>query len=86
MLSGGLSIPPVWPPIAGGLWGRYFHRAAVLVGSALEAAGLPAAVAFLLFGELWVESDPAAARRVEALVRAEMEAAAAADGLVIPIR
>jgi DNA polymerase-1 len=63
-----------------------FNRAAVRVTRALEAEGLAAAVAFLLYDELWVECDPAAAGRVAELVRAEMGAAAAADGLVIPVR
>jgi DNA polymerase-1 len=63
-----------------------FNRAAAGVARALEAECLPAAVAFLLFDELWVECDPSAAARVEAVVRAEMGAAAATDGLTIPVR
>jgi DNA polymerase-1 len=63
-----------------------FNRAAVGVARALEARGLPAAVAFLLFDEMWVECAPDAAALVAALVRTEMEAAAAADGLAIPVR
>jgi DNA polymerase-1 len=63
-----------------------FNRAAVRVSVALEASSLAAAVAFLLFDELWVEADPADIPQVVALVRAEMEAAAAIDGVVVPVR
>jgi hypothetical protein len=63
-----------------------FHRAAVGADRAIEAAGLPAAVAFLIFDELWVECGPEAAAEVARLVRSEMEAAAAAEGLAIPAR
>jgi hypothetical protein len=63
-----------------------FNRAAVRVARAVEAGGLSAAVAFLLFDELWVECEPADVSRVEALIRAELAADAAADGLTIPVR
>jgi len=62
-----------------------FNRAACRVASRIVAEGLPAAVAFLLFDELWVESDPGNLARVEDLIGQEMTAAAAADGLTIPV-
>jgi hypothetical protein len=63
-----------------------FNRACVAVHRAIEAEGIPAAVAFVLFDELWVESDPSAAIRVEDLLRAEMAAAALADDVMVPVR
>jgi hypothetical protein len=63
-----------------------FNRACVAVVRAIEAEGLPAAVAFLLFDELWVECDPAVVIAVAELVRVEMEAAALADGVTVPVR
>ena len=62
-----------------------FNRAAVAVDRAIQLQGLSAAVAFLLFDELWVEADPDD-NRIVALVRAEMEAAALADGVFVPVR
>jgi hypothetical protein len=63
-----------------------FIRATLAVARTLEAQGLPATVAFLLHDELWVETDPAALVRVAALVRQEMEAAAVALGVEVPVR
>ena len=55
------------------------------VDRAIAEQGLPAAVAFLLYDELWVEAEPDDGRVVP-LVRAEMEAAALADGVFVPVR
>lgn len=62
-----------------------FNRAAVAVDRAIWAQGLPAAVAFLLYDELWVEAEPADGRVVP-LVQAEMGDAALADGVFVPVR
>jgi DNA polymerase-1 len=63
-----------------------FNRAVLSVDDALAAEGLPAAVSFLLFDEMWVETDPAAVPRVAELIRREMEAAGEALGVVLPVR
>jgi hypothetical protein len=63
-----------------------FNAAVLRVDAALTTEGLPAAVALLLFDELWVECDPAAVPRVVELVRREMEGAALALGIVVPVR
>jgi DNA polymerase-1 len=63
-----------------------FHLAALRVAHAIEAEGLPADVAFLLFDELWVETDPVAEAEATALVHREMEAAAQAVGVFVPVR
>jgi hypothetical protein len=63
-----------------------FNAAALRVARAIESEGLPAAVAFLLFDELWVEADPAALACTAALVSREMEAAALAVGVAVPAR
>jgi hypothetical protein len=63
-----------------------FNRAVVAVDRQLEARGLPAAVAFLLHDELWVECDQAVVGTVAELVRVEMEGAALADGVMVPVR
>jgi hypothetical protein len=62
-----------------------FNRAAVAVDRAIRQQGLPAAVAFLLFDELWVEADDPG-DEINSLVRATMEAAAMADGVRVPVR
>jgi len=56
------------------------------VDRAIDAAGLPAAVALLLFDELWVECEPGAAAAVAALVRAEMATAGLGLGVNVPVR
>jgi hypothetical protein len=63
-----------------------FNAAAPRVARAIESEGLPAAVAFLLFDELWVEADPDALTCTAALVRREMEAVALAVGVAVPAR
>jgi len=63
-----------------------FNRASAGVLRAIESEGLPAAVNFLLYDEIWVECDPEIATQIEALVRVEMGAAAEMDGLKIPVR
>jgi hypothetical protein len=62
-----------------------FNRAAVAVNRAIGEQGLPAAVALLIFDELWVEADDPG-EEIIALVRATMEAAAEADGVRVPVR
>jgi hypothetical protein len=62
-----------------------FNRAAVAVDAAIAENRLPAAVAFLLFDELWVEADPGD-ERIVPLVRAAMEAAALADEVLVPVK
>jgi hypothetical protein len=63
-----------------------FNRAVLRVDDALAAEGLPAAVAFLLYDELWVECDPAIVPQVVELLRREMEAAAQALGVMVPAK
>jgi len=63
-----------------------FNRAAVGMAEWIAAEGMPAAVAFLLFDELWVECDPGSIPAITSMVRAEMEAAAADFGLTIPVK
>ena len=62
-----------------------FNRAAVRLSRKFQGREPAAAVAFLLFDELWVEADPNDAT-ISALIRSELEAAAAADGVVVPVR
>jgi DNA polymerase-1 len=61
-----------------------FNAAVLRVDAALE--GLSAAVSFLLFDEVWVECDPAAVPQVVDVLRREMEAAAQAVGVTVPVR
>lgn len=63
-----------------------FNRAAARVDSALRSERLSAAVAFLLFDELWCESAPEAVEAVTAIVRREMEGSALALGVEVPVR
>jgi hypothetical protein len=63
-----------------------FNNAVSRVADAIETEGLPAAVAFLLFDELWTETDPAAVPQVEEVVRREMEGTASDLGVVVPVR
>src|SRR5262249_23094705 len=63
-----------------------FNSAIVRVARALSAEALPADVTFLLYDELWVEADPAAVPRVVEVVRREMERAAQALGVLVPVR
>jgi hypothetical protein len=63
-----------------------FNAAVLCVAYALEMEGLPAAVAFLLFDELWVECDPDVEPQVVELVRREMEAAPVVVGVTVPVR
>jgi hypothetical protein len=61
-----------------------FNRAVLCIDAALE--GLPAAVAYLLFDEMWIETDPSIAPQVVELVRREMEGAALSLGITVPVR
>jgi DNA polymerase-1 len=63
-----------------------FNQAVLRVDAALKADGLAAAVAFLLYDEMWVETDSAIERQVVALIRREMEATALALGVMVPVR
>jgi hypothetical protein len=63
-----------------------FNAAALRLDAALTTQGLPAAAAFLLFDELWTETDPAALARVAGLVRREMVDAALAVEVEVPVR
>jgi hypothetical protein len=58
---------------------------AVSVDRASKEQDLPAAVAFLIHDEMWVETDEPIDKMIS-LVRAEMEAAALSVGLVVPVR
>ena len=62
-----------------------FNRAAVMIEKAITVQGVSAAVAFLLYDEIWVEADRPH-DMVISLVSAEMEAAALADGVLVPVR
>jgi hypothetical protein len=63
-----------------------FHRAILSTDRIIHAERLPAAVAFLLFDEVWVEADPAAIPRVEHVLRVEMQAAGTVLGIELPVR
>jgi hypothetical protein len=63
-----------------------FNRAVVGVDQALGREGLSAAVAFLLFDELWVECDPDDLTAVAHLVESELMTAALGLGLSVPVR
>jgi hypothetical protein len=63
-----------------------FLKGVLALAAALEVEGSPAAVAFLLHDELWVETGPEVLARVAALVRREMEGAALALGVEVPVR
>jgi hypothetical protein len=63
-----------------------FNRAVLRVDAALTAERLPAAVAFILYDELWVETDPSAELRVIEIVGHELEAAALDLGIAVPVR
>jgi hypothetical protein len=61
-----------------------FHKAAASVHGKIADGGLPAAVAFLLYDEMWVETDqPDEVRR---LIKGQMEEAAKSVGVLIPVR
>src|SRR5262249_43208680 len=63
-----------------------FNRAVLRVDAAIEREGLDAAVAFLLFDELWVECDPSAVPRVVELLRRERGGAALPLEVEVPVR
>jgi hypothetical protein len=63
-----------------------FNRAVLRIDASLTAFGLPAAVGFCLFDEVWVETEPATLVRVADLVRREMQAAGRALGIEVPVR
>jgi hypothetical protein len=60
-------------------------RAAVGVDAAVAAGELSAAVAFLLYDELWVECDPPDLAAAASLVRSEMLTAALELGVPVPV-
>lgn len=62
-----------------------FNRAALRVDAAIAKSNLPAAVAFLLYDELWVEADPTDERMVP-LIHEEMVLAALMDHVWVPVR
>jgi hypothetical protein len=63
-----------------------FNMAAIRIDDAIRTEGLPASVAFLLYDEIWVEAEAYVLPQIIDLIRSEMEAAALAFGVTIPVK
>jgi DNA polymerase-1 len=61
-----------------------FNNAVVAIDRAIRERNLPATVALLVYDEVWVEVDPGC--DILPLIRKEMEAAAQALGVFVPVR